>query len=591
MYLFSNKKRNFFLLIHKSLVYNYLIGLCFSLFFNVQAVAQQKYLKSINDKISNVKKQVKNDSLYIQGVVKLFGGARLLAEKNSKPIEYRVQANLNLKYKGISIPLSYNFSNGRSLYRINGPNVNVPKLNNLGISPSYKWAKVHLGTRSMSFSRYTYDNLRFTGAGFEINPGQYHLKYFKGKIFQSSVSDLQLANNLTLPYERKAWGMMGGYLSKSAEYSMIVFKAHDDFSGVTDTTVYSRVKPRANTSVGTKIKQKLFNKIDINYQWAVSALTYNEIEEPIYIPTHWTIYNMLGLYVKKASSKYTYAKTAELTYNTEGGSVGLKFERVDKDYKSLGSMVFDNNYKAYTTTYSNTFFKKLNVNAEAGFRNDGISKEAIVKATRWIWNINSAYTLSEYIGLNATFSNFRNVERNYYLTINSNNFDSVGIALVNRNLNLSTNIALNKKKSAMLNFSYSNQHSNRIQTDSLVVNSKQNNNLINAAYVYQTKKLNLAANLSLLRNMSENIFIQGFIPSVTFGFKINDNMDIRSNTTFSNMKTQYSTAQSLIMSQDYNYKISKNQEVIFTNRLNFSTNQKKLAFRENMISLDYTYRF
>ena len=44
--------------------------------------------------------------------------------------------------------------------------------NQYGVSPYYKWAKLHLGYRNIRFSNYTLGRANFLGAGVELNPGK-----------------------------------------------------------------------------------------------------------------------------------------------------------------------------------------------------------------------------------------------------------------------------------------------------------------------------------------------------------------------------------------------------------------------------------
>lgn len=553
--------------------------------------SQTDYKKVINEKISNAKKKFNDDSLKINGALKIYTGYRIFSQNNSKPFEYRINANLNVSYRGITIPLSYNFSNGRSLYRLSGPNVNIPKFNNLGFSPTYKWAKLHIGTRNMSFSKYTYDNLRFVGGGTELTPGKFQLKFFSGKIFQSSLSDIQLANNFTSPYKRKSWGLMTGYKSETAEYAIIVFRAKDDILSVSDTTLYTKIKPRANTAVGLKLQQTILEKFDIQFERSVSAVTYDLFSKAISIPTHMTVYNMLGLYEKTESSKYAYATRFSFSYSTEQGSYGLNYEHITKDYRSLGSLIFDNNYQSYTLTGSHTFFEKLNVNSEIGIREDGVDKESPLTSNRFVGNISAGYTLNDRVSFNANYSNFRNVERNYFQTLNSLAFDSVSISLLNQNFNISSNIALDKDKKSLITLMYSNQISNRIQSDSLITNSTLNNNIYTINYSYNKEKINISSAISYMQNNAEAFKTKAIIPNFALTYKISDKLNFKSNTTYSLMQTSFSDIQTLSLVQDLNYQITKKQQLIFTNRLNFSSAQTKFKMLENMVEMDYSLKF
>lgn len=565
--------------------------LLFMIIYN-NAFSQFDYKEKIYSKVNELKKKVKDDTLKIEGSLKIHAGFRPYAYNDAKPFEYRINANVQLSYRGLNIPLQYNLSNGRSLYRLSGPNIAIPKLNNLGISPKYKWAKVHLGMRTMSFNKYTYDNMRFQGFGTEIQPGKFLLKYFTGKLFQSSLQDLQYSNNLNLPFARKAWGLMSGYKSKTAEYSFILFKAKDEYNNLRDSIKLQQVKPKANTAVGLLLRQQLFEKFNITYETSVSAVTYDLQSERINILTHTTVYNMLGLYEKKASSKYAYAQKLSATMDiSESSQVGVNFEKITKDYKSLGSLIFDHNFEAYTVQYSSTYFKTLNISSEIGFRKDGIDQESSLSGSRVIGNISTSYSPTERIQISSSYSNFKTVERNYLQTINSIQFDSLQLALVNNNFNFSTNYILGEAKKSILTFMFSNQTSKRIQTDSLINRSNLKNHLFTTSFTSSKEKWTFNSTITFLKTTSDKNLTFGIIPNLSVTFKPKEKMDVRSNITFNYMKANNQSIKSLLFQQDFQYQIRKNQNIIFTNRLNFNTTNQIFRLIESLIELDYTLKF
>ena len=51
-----------------------------------------------------------------------------------------------------------------------------------GLSPTYKWAKLHLGYRSIQFSPMTFDGQSFRGLGLELTPKLFRFATFYGKL-------------------------------------------------------------------------------------------------------------------------------------------------------------------------------------------------------------------------------------------------------------------------------------------------------------------------------------------------------------------------------------------------------------------------
>ena len=107
------------------------------------------------------------------------------------PFFYTVGANLNLNFFGIvSAPLSFRYSPTGNQF--NYPTVKRQPFNQMGISPKYKWLTVHLGYRSMNFSKYTYSGARFFGGGIEVKPQK--IKLNGGVFFREANT---IANRLS----------------------------------------------------------------------------------------------------------------------------------------------------------------------------------------------------------------------------------------------------------------------------------------------------------------------------------------------------------------------------------------------------------
>ena len=95
------------------------------------------------------------------------------------PLSSTLYANATAKLYSITIPVSFilnnldNFSHPFHKEYFQGMLSNQRnRLSRLGISPYYKWIKVHAGHRYMNFSNYTLSNHNFLGAGIELTPGK-----------------------------------------------------------------------------------------------------------------------------------------------------------------------------------------------------------------------------------------------------------------------------------------------------------------------------------------------------------------------------------------------------------------------------------
>ena len=98
----------------------------------------------------------------------------------SAPFVYYISGTLNTSAFGISFPVSYTFSKNNSdfsnpFYR-------------LGASPEYRWAKAHIGYRSISFSKFTLSGHNFLGGGLELNPGIFRFGAVYGRFAKEKTA-------------------------------------------------------------------------------------------------------------------------------------------------------------------------------------------------------------------------------------------------------------------------------------------------------------------------------------------------------------------------------------------------------------------
>lgn len=560
-------------------------------FSNTNLIAQKDAIKKSNlyNKIESKIKEVKSNDFKISGKIGLTAGYRYTLLKSN--FDFRTNANVNIKYKGINIPLSYNYSNGRSITQYNLPSYKTPKFNNLGISPTYGWAKLHFGHRQMSFSKYTYDNLRFKGYGLELKPKKFQLMLFNGQLFTTSTRDLYFNGNVSGSYVRKAWGTMFGYLTEKDELSAIVFKADDDTTRIIQNSKAGLTLPKSNTVVSIRLKKTLFEKFEIKFEKAMSALTKNQYDQPIHIATHSTVYNMWGLYTKKASSQYREATMASVSYSQEKYKLTYNFEEIAKDYRSMGSLFFDNAYTSNTINVTGTPNEKLNLSTEFGARSDRIVNEKSGSSKRFVTNSMVSYQFSDFLNSTLAYSNFKNTQSQYYQRINSLEVDSFTLALVNSNINLSTNYFLNKEKTKLLNFVFSNQRSNSIERDSLNASNLSINYLYNLSYANKQEKQSWQSNLALIINKNNFNNIKMINASINHSYNLSKISSITNGMQTSFQSIIDKNRFNLMIINGYDLAFSKKGNFKLTSRTSFTNPKNKFVFQEWYIELNSNYGF
>ncbi len=179
---------------------------------------------------------------------------------------WNVNGNFVPKINEVSLPLSfivnqYDKSN-------TSPHIQI------GISPTYKWAKLHLGHRYLHFSPLTYGGQTFKGVGLELNPKQFRFAAFYGRLNKAFNEDTS-AGRFRLPqYSRRGYGFKIGIGNSSRFLDVIYFHAKDDSSSasIVNNNTKNFVRAQENAVLGSSFKLTILKKLILTGDMAISGL-------------------------------------------------------------------------------------------------------------------------------------------------------------------------------------------------------------------------------------------------------------------------------------------------------------------------------
>ena len=141
------------------------------------------------------------------------------------PFVYYISGTLNTSVYGISFPVSYTFSKNNSdfsnpFYR-------------LGASPEYKWAKAHIGYRSISFSEFTLVGHNFLGGGLELNPGLLRFGAVYGRFAKKKLPSVDNPEDSIAGFSRKGFGLKLGIGRDDNFFDLLLMHIADDTTTLT----------------------------------------------------------------------------------------------------------------------------------------------------------------------------------------------------------------------------------------------------------------------------------------------------------------------------------------------------------------------
>ncbi len=420
------------------------------------------------------------DSLY----VKATGGINLGLQGYSSngmnarrdPFSYLLNANLTINISDvINMPFSATFSSGSKTF-------NQPSFAILGISPKYKAVTLHAGYRNMQFSPYTLNGISFMGGGLEVDPKEsiWKFKVLAGRFAKGIPFKDDINGQIELPsYERWGWGGMLTLGKKDNAIDLILFKATDDHSSVNIPDSLN-IAPKENLTFGVNTRFKVFKNINIKTEYAGSAFTEDTRMEEIVYDRYTYLNNMGGLFTPRLSSSYSHAYSMNAAYSAETFSIGAGFQRVDPDYKTLGSTYMSNDFRNITLNASKSLLEnKVTVSGNYGFQKNNLEGDKEQTTNRVIAAVQGSVNINEHWNVSGNYSNYSTESNPTYINL----VDSMKYMQVTKNYG------------GMLSYSTASEAvSHNVMLNLTVQNSDMLNN--SATEVTQTNTLSRNALLS-----------------------------------------------------------------------------------------------
>jgi len=359
-------------------------------------------------------------------------------ESTRDPFSYTLSGNVNVSVYSLQLPFSFVYSNRNFSYS--------QPFNRFGISPEYKWIKLYLGYRSMSFSPLTMAGHSFLGAGVELNPGIFRFGALYGRFSQKTIpNSVNPQDTLQTPV-RKGYSVKVG-VGSSKNFADLIFLQIVDDTLSFDKAKFGSKLPQANTVFGTHMKFTLFKNVTWETEGAVSLLTKDLNTSPPLETGNATLQNLVNTFHVNLSSEYSTGLTSSLTYSESKFSLGLQYRRLDPNFQSFGAYYFNTDVENITVNSKFRLFKsKLSVSGNIGLQNDNLRNNKAVKSSRLISMANISYNSGKLFSLNGSFSNYSINQFPGRLPLN----DTIKLYQSNRNITITPTFTFNHSKNQQM---------------------------------------------------------------------------------------------------------------------------------------------
>jgi len=515
------------------------------------------------------------------------------------PWSGRLMAALNFDFLGINMPFSLAYSNGGVVF-----NRRLPSYSFVGISPSYKWAKVLIGTRSLDFGKYSFSNHSFTGGGFELTPGNFVASAFYGRLRRARVEDFQGINNVDPFYRRMGFGGKVGYENGRDKVLFSVFKAWDDASSIVRPDSSFNFFPSENVILSGEISKGIGQRMDLDIVYSNSGFTG---DREIQARTQgFRLSNYGGLLKNNISTRFNNAFEAKLNYKFKVFSVNLAYERIDPGYRTMGALFFNNDLENMSAGARLKLFKsRVMLNGRLGLQRNNLDGSQANRYNRLVGNLNINVRATENLTLMGSYSNFNNVNRRLSIA----NLDSLvvvtDLVLSNRNANAGFNWVLSNDNSrtAGIQGSATFSQGSTIENDRVMDNQTTNTGNGNLTYYLQLKpsKWNFGANIAYQSNVigaSTTDFrsLGATLGKVLLGDKLNLSLILNYSLSGQNTDAVEQASGNIVSTQfSAGYQVTKTSALVLNSGYinnaveNMNTGTRKFSEFRNTIK--YTYRF
>jgi len=512
-----------------------------------------------------------------------------------EPFTYFLNGNINVNVAGLyNIPFSFSYTSQKFGY-------NKPVLmNRLSIHPSYKWITGHIGDVSMTFSPYTLAGHQFTGLGVDLTPqGKFKISAMYGRLVRSSEYDV-LNTELVPTYKRFGYGFKTQYSLEKINLGLTFFKAKDEMNSLSIPIPYELgVSPKENAAISFETSFKLFKKLQVLTEFANSSIT-----EDTRVLDNRKAENVASLFLNSNSTTASYkALKGQLVYPAGKGTLGLGYERIDPNYRTLGGYYFNNDLENVTVNASQTLYKdKLSLNLNLGLQKDNLDKQKQSQMKRLVSSISADFRANQKLNFNLNYSNFQSYtnSRNQFDYINQTSeyefLDTLNFRQVNQNATLTINYLLknDKKQKQAFNATFSMQDAVNQQEGKTIAGGASTYYNTGLSYIigYPKKDLNLTASFNSTigkLDAGDNLILGPTIGATKLFY------DKKLNTSFS---TSYNTSFNDGEKVNDVFNIRLNGSYIYLQKHNFGLNcitlfSSSQTVRNNDITatLSYTYSF
>ncbi|MEP7318923.1 MAG: hypothetical protein ABI921_09270 [Panacibacter sp.] len=311
--------------------------------------------------------------------------------------------------KNFSLPFNFNFASVATNFA--GPYAGLKNqsvlqfltnpANNFAINPKYKWAELLLGTQYIKYSDLSTGDVGVFGAGFNLHPGKYIIKFFTG-------TSQQGINYLAVPLP----GVTGAYKRNHYMFQLGTevegnHKATFNFSAAKDvinsvTSFPLLVKPQEGFNMSLTVDKYFKEGWFINMEAANSYFT-QDLTQPFVLGGNGSFKPFI---TARVSTTHDLAGQMNVGKKSKNFDISYATKYIGAGYQTTGFAYMQPDHWDNTlNTRFNAWKNKINVTASIGERINNLSNTTL-RATQFLGNLNWFTQFNDRFNLNINYNNF-----------------------------------------------------------------------------------------------------------------------------------------------------------------------------------------
>jgi hypothetical protein len=215
--------------------------------------------------------------------------------------------------------------------------------------------------------------------------------------------------------------------------------------------------------------------------------------------------------VRRSTAHLYHAVRATLDYTFGRNTIGLGYERIDPEYRTLGAFFFNNDYENFTLNYARPLFNsKGSLALRGGVQRDNLNNTNESENTRFVGSANLAYAPVDNLNMALSVSTFQGhrVIRSQFDYINQmrpyENLDTLNFTQISQNVDFNLNWMIGNRETLPQNISFfaSYQEAGDRQGDYILPGNLSR--FLNAATMYGIDVMSINTHFNVGINVSNN---------------------------------------------------------------------------------------